>query len=160
VYRIETLRFEPPDLEIEVECGKGTYIRSLAQDLGEQLGCGAHLSALSRTAIGPFRIGDAVGMEELERAFETGRWEGHLLPLDYGLLHLPAVTLHIEDEKDIRHGQSVALDADRIEGIGPIADGMQARAYAEDGSLVAIIRYDSAAKIWRPRKVFEAQRGS
>jgi tRNA pseudouridine55 synthase len=152
--RIALLGFEPPEVEIEVECGRGTYIRSLAHDLGEELGCGAHLSALERTQVGPFRIEDAVGLDELEPAFEQGDWEEHLLPMDYGLLHMPAITLHIEDEKDIRHGQSVAIDEDRTETLPRIKDGMLSRGYAEDGSLVAIIRYEAGTGMWRPRKVF------
>ncbi len=154
VYRIELLRFEPPEVEIEVECGRGTYIRSIAHDLGEALGCGAHLSALTRTRVGPFGIEDAVGLEELESAFDGGEWQERLLPLDYGLIDLPAVTLHIEDEKDIRHGQAVALDEDRVEPLGKLSEGMECRAYAEDGSLVAIIRYAAEDAMWRPRKVF------
>ena len=154
VYGIEVLRFDPPEVEIDVECGKGTYIRSLAHDLGEALGCGAHLSALTRTRVGPFKVENAIGMEDLEAAFERGDWQEHLLPMDYALLEMPAITLHIEDEKDIRHGQSVAIDEDRTETIAAIEDGMLSRAYAEDGSLVAIIRYDGATGMWRARKVF------
>ena len=170
VYAINLLRFaqtgarpgaqagprpgEPPEVEIEVECGKGTYIRSLAHDLGERLGCGAHLSALTRTRVGPFSVDDAVGMEELEAAFDRGDWQEHLLPMDYALLEMPAITLHIEDEKDIRHGQSVTVDEDRIEALPAIEDAMLCRAYAEDGSLVAIIRYDGGTRMWRARKVF------
>ena len=162
VYSIDVLRFaqtgarpgDPPHVEIEVECGKGTYIRSLAHDLGEKLGCGAHLSALTRTRVGPFKIEDAIGMAELEEAFERGGWAEQLLPLDYGLIHMPQITLHIEDEKDIRHGQSVTIDEDRTEGIPAKTDGMLCRAYAEDGSLVAIIRYDAPSGMWRARKVF------
>jgi tRNA pseudouridine55 synthase len=154
IHRIDLLRFEPPEAEIVVECGRGTYIRSLANDIGEALGCGAHLSALTRTAVGPFTLEDAVELAELEEAFERGDWLERLLPLDYGLLHLPAVTLHIEDEKDIRHGQSVRIDEDRTANLPPIADAMQCRAYAETGGLVAIIRYDAATATWRPRKVF------
>jgi len=154
VYAVDLLRFEPPEAEIEVECGKGTYIRSLAHDLGEKLGCGAHLSALTRTRVGPFKIEDAIGMEALEAAFERGDWQEHLLPMDYALLEMPAITLHIEDEKDIRHGQSVSIDEDRTETLPAIEDEMLCRAYAEDGSLVAIIRYDGGSGMWRARKVF------
>jgi tRNA pseudouridine55 synthase len=152
--RIEILHFEPPDVEIEVECGKGTYIRSLAHDLGQGLGCGAHLAALERTRVGPFSVETAKSVEELERAFESDEWREMLLPMDCGLTHLPAITLHIEDEKDIRHGQAVRIDEDRLAGV-PRAAGGQYRAYAEDGGLVGIIRYESETDLWRPRKVFE-----
>jgi tRNA pseudouridine55 synthase len=152
--RIELLRFGPPDLEIDVECGKGTYIRSLAHDLGQALGCGAHLAALVRTRVGPFSVESATDVPDLEYAFESGEWRESLLPMDCGLIYLPAITLHIEDEKDIRHGQAVRIDDDRLTGV-PLADGGQYRAYAEDGGLVGIIRYEAEARVWRPRKVFE-----
>jgi tRNA pseudouridine55 synthase len=152
--RIRLLRFEPPILEIEVECGKGTYIRSLAHDLGQSLGCGAHLTALERTRVGAFTVASARTLEELERGFAVGEWEEMLLPTDCGLTHLPAITLHIEDEKDIRHGQSVRIDDDRLVGV-PLMDGGEYRAYAEDGGLVGIIRFQTQTGLWRPRKVFE-----
>jgi tRNA pseudouridine55 synthase len=152
--RIELLRFEPPDVEIDVECGKGTYIRSLAQDLGQALGCGAHLAALVRTRVGPFSVESATDVPDLERAFESGEWRRSLLPIDRGLTHLPAITLHIADEKDIRHGQAVRIDEDRL-AVVPLVDGGQYRTYAEDGGLVGIIRYEGETGLWRPHKVFE-----
>jgi tRNA pseudouridine55 synthase len=153
VYSIKLLAFEPPDVEIDVECGKGTYIRALAHDLGQTLGCGAHLVSLVRTGVGPFAVESAVAMGELEAAFASGDWRQFLLPIDCGLAQLPAITLHIEDEKDIRHGQAVRIDEDRLAGV-TIEDGRPYRAYGEDGGLVAILRYDASAAVWRPSKVF------
>lgn len=152
--RIELVRFESPDIKIDVECGKGTYIRSLAHDLGQALGCGAHLAALIRTRVGPFSSDSAHSLDDLDRDLESGEWAASLLPMDCGLTHLPAITLHIEDEKDIRHGQAVRIGEDRLAGI-PLLDGGQYRAYAEDGSLVGIIRYEAETGLWRSRKVFE-----
>ena len=151
---IEVLRFEPPDIEIVVECGKGTYIRSLAHDLGQALGCGAHLAALCRTRVGPFSVEDALTREELEQAFADGTWTDRMQPVDCGLLALPAITLHIEDEKDMRHGQAVRIDAERLVGV-EATPGLECRAYAEDGSLVGIIVFDGETGTWKPRKVFE-----
>ena len=153
VHAIRLLAFEPPCLEVEVECGKGTYIRSLAHDLGQALGCGGHLAELERTRVGPFSIKSAVSLPELERAFEDGQWRDLLLPLDCGLAELPAITLHIEDEKDIRHGQAVRIDEERLTS-AVVEDGRPHRAYAEDGGLVAIVAYEIATGLWRPRKVF------
>jgi tRNA pseudouridine55 synthase len=152
--RIDLLRYDPPDAEIEVECGKGTYVRSLAHDLGQALACGAHLSALSRTRVGPFSIDSAHSLADLERALDSSQLGELLLPIDCGLTHLEAITLHIEDEKDIRHGQAVRIDEDRLRGL-PIVGGLHYRAYAEDGGLVGIIRYDAETRLWRPHKVFE-----
>lgn len=151
IYRINLLRYEPPDAEIEVECGRGTYIRSLAHDVGERLGVGGHLASLVRTRIGPFVIEAAADEPTLAAAFSDGSWRELLQPMDCGLMALPAITLEIEDEKDVRHGQAVTLA-----GVGPPADGTEARGYAEDGSLAAIIVYDVEIGMWRPRKVFAA----
>ena len=151
VYRAELLRFEPPHLEIEVECGKGTYIRSIAHDLGQVLGCGGHVSQLLRTSVGNIDIESATGVEELRRALADGTWEQLLQPMDVGLMHLPAITIEIEDEKDLRHGQAVVLD-EPPRDLAP-SDGLIARGYAEDGSLIGIISYDAGVKAWRPRKV-------
>ncbi len=69
------------DLELSVHCGKGTYIRALAEDIGEALGCGAHLSALSRTAAGEFALADALTLDALEERSESER-DAALLPVD------------------------------------------------------------------------------
>ena len=141
------------DVRIEVECGKGTYIRSLAHDLGQALGCGGHLAALERTRVGPFSSDSAVALPELEGTFGADDWQELVLPLDCGLTELPAITLHIEDEKDIRHGQAVRIDEERLTGAA-VEDGRLHRAYAEDGGLVAIVAYEASTGLWRPRKVF------
>jgi tRNA pseudouridine55 synthase len=151
VYRIDLLRYDPPVAEIEVECGRGTYIRSLTHDVGERLGCGAHLASLVRSRIGPFTIEAAADEASLGKAFEDGSWRELMQPMDCGLMALPAITLEIEDEKDVRHGQAVAL-AD----VEAPAAGTEARGYAEDGSLVGIIAFDAESERWQPRKVFAA----
>lgn len=151
---IELLSFKTPTVELEVRCGKGTYIRTLANDLGRLLGCGAHLTALRRTAVGPFQVEDAVGVERLEAAFADGSWRELLLPLDYGLAHLPAVYLEMEAEKDVRHGIALEAGLAAFRRLGEVADGSLGRAYAEDGSFVGLLRYDGGAGLWRPQKVF------
>jgi tRNA pseudouridine55 synthase len=159
VYRLDLLRLEPPELEIEVECSRGTYVRTLAQDIGQELGCGGHVASLVRTRVGPFTVESAIEVEELEAAIADGSWQELLQPMDCGLLHLPQVTVHIEDEKDIRHGQPVRLDPAVTASVPSPEPGTEARAYAEDGSLVAIIRYDGRAGLWRPKRVFAAESG-
>lgn len=154
IYRIDLLDFAGPVAELEIECGKGTYIRSLAQDIGQEMGCGAYLESLARTRVGPFTLESAIGDEELEQALAGGSWQTLLLPIDYGLVGLPAVTLQIEDEQDVRHGQPVHLGESRPQAVRQPAPGMQVRAYAEDGSLVGILSYDAQRQSWRPQKVF------
>jgi len=75
IYSIKILKYSFPNLSIEVECSSGTYIRSLANDIGKELGCGAHLSGLIRTGIGEFKLENAVNLKNLTR----GNWGKHLL---------------------------------------------------------------------------------
>lgn len=154
VYRIEMLRFAPPNVEIEIECGKGTYVRSIAHDLGVVLGCGGHVSSLTRTRVGPFDIESAIDMERLEASLADDSWCRLLEPTDLGLAHLPAFTVQIEDEKDLRHGQAVEIEEACLSPESPLTDGLQARGYAEDGSLIGILSYDGQLSAWRPKKIF------
>ena len=149
VDRIELVAYEPPYAELEVECGKGTYIRSLAHDLGQELGCGAHLAALTRTRVGPFVLERAVSPQEVEEAVAAGRWQEMMYPMAYGLDHLPAVVVGGEEREALRHGGSLRSVAAPAEpGGGPC------RAETEDGELLAIVKYDAEAGVWRPQKVF------
>jgi tRNA pseudouridine55 synthase len=154
IERIDLLSFEPPLVELEIRCGKGTYIRTLADDLGQLLGCGAHLAALRRTDVGPFHVDDAISIDRLETAFKDGSWQELLLPLDYGLARFPAVYLEMEAEKDVRHGCALEMESPPFQRLQDTQDGQLCRAYAEDGSFVGILRYDGESHRWKPRKVF------
>ena len=133
---------------VEIECGHGTYVRSIAHDLGESLGCGAHLSGLERTRTGPFLIEDALTIEALHDAALGGYLETCLEPLDTPLLHLPAAIVDAETRQDIIHGKPVARN-----GAAAEADAL-CRAFNADGELVALLRFDAEENAWRPTKVF------
>jgi tRNA pseudouridine55 synthase len=154
IHRLQLLAFRPPLATIEVECGKGTYIRALAHDLGQQLGCGAHLAALARLRVGPFTLDDACSLPQLEAAFQEGRWQSLLHPPDAALPSLPAVTLSEPQERAVRFGQCLA--ADSLEPAQAVENDQLCRAYSPRGQLTAILRYDAAALLWRPVKVFAA----
>lgn len=151
---IELLSFRTPDVEIDVRCGKGTYIRTLADDLGGLLGCGAHLTALRRTSVGPFSAEEGTSLERLQAAFEDGSWQELLLPLDYGLAHIPAVYLDMESEKDVRHGCALDARLRAFERAAAAEGGERRRAYGEDGAFIAVLSFDSEASLWKPSKVF------
>ena len=87
IFRLDITSWQPPVLGVDVACSKGTYIRSLAHDLGQALGCGAHLKSLARTRCGIFGIEDAVDLPRLEEAFAHGYWERFLYPIDSVLQH-------------------------------------------------------------------------
>jgi tRNA pseudouridine55 synthase len=156
IHRLQLLAFQPPLAALEVECGKGTYIRALAHDLGQQLGCGAHLADLARLRVGPFTLDEACSLPELEAAFRESRWQSLLHPADAALPSWPAVTLSEPLERAVRFGQCLA--AESLEPSPPPAaeNSQLCRAYSPRGQLVAILRYDAAAHLWRPAKVFAA----
>jgi tRNA pseudouridine55 synthase len=148
VYRIDLLEFVSQELEIEVECGRGTYIRSLAHDLGQTLGCGAHLSGLTRTRIGPFPIEEALTMDELEARLADRTWAEHAASPDAALVSLPRVTVSEDEEGRLRHGQAIAVSGK------PANDGCEARTYSDSGSFVGIVVHDANDRTWKPRKIF------
>jgi len=108
VYAFRLTRYAAPDVEVEVECSSGTYIRSLAHDLGQSLGCGAHLAALSRTRVGNFRLKDALTMEKIEELAARNRAKECLIPLESLFPEWPKVILNREGEEDLRKGKSIA----------------------------------------------------
>jgi len=152
LYRLEVVDFQPPLLTLEVECSKGTYIRSLAHDLGQKLGCGAHLRNLVRSKSGPFHIRDAVSVSKLEDAFRQGRWSELLYPMDMAVQHLPSVTVGDDVERDIVNGRPVALAQ------GEAVSGELLRAYTKDGRFIALLRYDVEKGCCKPEKVLVTRR--
>jgi tRNA pseudouridine55 synthase len=108
IHALELTAFDGDRMEIEVACTKGTYIRVLAEDIGEALGCGAHLAGLVRTRIGPFSLAQAFGFDHIEERTEPER-DALLLPLDALLGSWHAVELGAEQALRFGHGQPVAL---------------------------------------------------
>lgn len=152
--RLEIIDWKPPLFTLEVECSKGTYIRSLAHDLGQKLGCGAHLKSLVRLKSGPFHIKDAVSISRLEEAFRQGSWAELFHPIDVAVLHLPATVVDEEGEKAVINGRP--LDSIKTTEVSEKI----CRAYSRDGRLIAILRYDEARGCWKPDKVFKKPDGT
>lgn len=104
VSRFALRGYSPPHVEFEAECSAGTYVRSLAHDLGARLGCGAHLDALRRTAVGPYTLSDAVPLARLEEAAAAGDPARCLIPLERLLPWAPAATVLPGAEAMVRNG--------------------------------------------------------
>jgi len=138
---IEILEYEYPELRLHIECGKGTYIRSIARDLGETLGCGAYVTVLRRTGIGPFTPEQAV---PLDADVETAR--GRLLPVAAAVAHLPRVVLGQAEARRIRTGQSVVVPKETVLPEGEVA------VFDRDDQLVGIGQQD-ANGLLRPEKI-------
>lgn len=111
IHELRLLRFESDELDIYVHCSKGTYIRTLAEEIGEALGCGAYLSALRRNAVGPFRLEGAVTLDELRQAAAAGpeALDTLLLPMEEALSDWPAVQLSDTAAYYLTQGQAVLV---------------------------------------------------
>ena len=154
IYHSELVEWQPPVFTVEVECSSGTYVRSLAHDIGQKLGCGAFVSELARLRYGRFDIGQAVPLASLEEAFHRGYWLKLLYPIDEVLLDWTAVIVDEGNENSIRNGRSVIL-----EGVDSPKDsqkrwGEWCRAYSADGYLLAVLRWQMDHGSWHPAKVF------
>jgi tRNA pseudouridine55 synthase len=110
IHELELERFAGDEMEFSVRCSKGTYVRTLAEDIGLALGCGAHLQGLRRTAIGRFRLEDAYSWPALE-AMTMAEREACLLPVDCLLQDLPVLDLDEVQVTRIAQGQRLAIDA-------------------------------------------------
>jgi len=142
VRRIELIAFAFPRLELEIECGSGTYIRSIGRDLGEQLGCGAVMSDLVRTRIGPYPIETAIDPASLTD--ET--FSEHLLPAVTAVAELSHYRCPPDQLQDIHHGRPIPCDETAFPHAATVA------VLAPDGRLACLARYDNGSLA--PKQVF------
>ena len=123
IERLELIALDPPRLRIAVDCSKGTYIRSLAMDIGAALGCGAQLTALRRTRSGPFRLAGAITLEALEK-LDRAQARALLLSPEAALPDWPVIELNGSEAAAILHGQTVATDRPAMDGVRMHASGV------------------------------------
>ncbi|MBX5451079.1 tRNA pseudouridine(55) synthase TruB [Thermogemmatispora sp.] len=164
IERLTLLAWEKPRLQLEVECSKGTYIRSLAHDLGQHLGCGGHLSALLRTRSGPLTLQESITLEQLAEALANGSLERYLLPLDIALQQYPALIIDARTLQRVLHGNGF-----RAPGPSELRPALAARAASspqlgkeppmvrvcdEQGRTWALAVWMPEQGLWQPRRVF------
>ena len=160
IFNIQLLDFNLPSLTLEVECGRGVYMRSLAHDLGQALGCGAYVTDLERQYCAGFESEAGITPEELAViATESGdpeAWKAHLHPLDHVLRRYRAIAVNEPAAKSLSTGQ------DAYSARAPLESGYleQFRAYGIDGRFVALVRHDRQSNSWRPVKVFHTEEPS
>ncbi|TAJ21677.1 MAG: tRNA pseudouridine(55) synthase TruB [Dehalococcoidia bacterium] len=155
-YALDVLGFDQTDpsrpvLHLDVRCGKGFYVRSLAHDLGVVLGVGAHLSGLRRTQVGPFLAETAIPLDEAVARLEAGDGASLLLPPDAVIGDWPAVTLTAEQAVRVRQGLDASLGSS---GYVAIAGQRRVRAYAPGGTLLALLEPSTVLGAWHPFRVF------
>jgi tRNA pseudouridine55 synthase len=150
VHNIELLEFAPPRIVVEIESGRGFYVRTFAHDVGLALGCYAHMSELERRKTGVFNLDEAVSPEEWEAAAEDEAWRDLLEPPDAALRDLAPLSLDSAAERHIRNGQTVTLPA-----TSTYAKHLEPRrAYSRDGRFLAIVRFNRPDSTWQPERVF------
>jgi tRNA pseudouridine55 synthase len=142
IHRLTIPRYDYPELELEIECGGGTYIRSLGRDIAAALGTSAVMSALQRVAIGPFHVDEAVSLEAL-----TDRTlAGCLKPSLSALGHMPRVYINEFQLEQIRHGRCVP--ADEVGGFQTSPPEIEYAAIDTAGNLAAIVRERRPGELW------------
>lgn len=149
VHHLEVLEWAPPEVVIDVHCSSGTYVRSLANDLGVMLGCGGYLVGLRRTKSGRFSLRDSVPLRKLQEAFAAGNWYQYLIPAAEALGDWTSLELNPDEVEAIRHGHRIKvvddLSAEMVCGI------------STQGELVAILEVfvtEDGSREWQPKKVF------
>lgn len=143
IYQLDLLEWTSPDLRLDITCSSGTYIRSLAHDLGQVLGCGGHITGLRRTAVASFTVEQAVNLE----ALTPENWSDYLQPPDTTVAHLPIVEFSNEEAARLQLGQRIGRESD-------VADADErplVRAYNQDGLFFGILSAES--DYWQPRKI-------
>ncbi len=161
IFDLELSNWNPPECMLEVTCSPGTYVRSLAHDVGQVLGCGAHLGGLTRLASGRFHLEDTITLDELACAAAEQRWSDLLHPIDAALYRFPALRLDADAARRVVLGQAVQARESESEGTGREKEGDVAclsRAYGPEGDFLALMAHDLEANVWRPRRVFKDHR--
>jgi tRNA pseudouridine55 synthase len=152
IYRIELRRFAPPLIKAEMETGRGAYVRTIAHDLGERLGCYAHLEGLTRLRSGPFEIQVAASLDQLRAAAEAGTWEELLWAPDHVLESWDAAIIGDERSRELCQGRALLLEPMRERQPEPSL-ASPCRAYSAEGEFLGVLGYVGGG-LWKPEKVF------
>ena len=150
VYAIDLTGWAPPVATVNVDCGRGFYMRSLAHDVGRMLGCGGHLKSLARVKTGPFHLEESVTLEEAELCFEEGTWKDLVYNPDVALGSLRTIIAGRGARTAIRNGRPLPADV----SFQPENPGERCRVYGADGEFLAIARFDPDRRRWTPDRVF------
>ena len=144
IHRIDLRSYQYPELELDIECGGGTYIRSIARDLGEELGCGGLLSELERTRIGPWSVQEAVSADEVDE----DNLQRFLLPASTALDELPRYECTADDLARLRNGRSIRP----AQKPGEWSDGSRVALIDAEGELAGLAELSGVAL--QPRQVY------
>ena len=156
VSSLNLTEWDPPFVTLHVKCGRGVYIRSLVHDLGQSLGCGAYVMELTRVKVGDFSLDEALCINSLSEEMVSKSWRSVLKPMDSVLMSMPAYVIETEQEVRLRYGEAIELMNSQVH------DYKQhyRRIYNRHGYFVGIVRSTSDTNLWKPHKIFAAERPS
>jgi tRNA pseudouridine55 synthase len=143
IHRIDVLRYEYPELDLNIECGSGTYIRALGRDLGGALGTGAVMSALERTAIGPFQVEQSISIDRLS----PEELQRHLQPALAAVCDLPLLKLSEAQIVEIRHGRPIPMPSHGEVNV-PLTNGPEWAAVNDRGELISLLTQKRPGQLW------------
>ncbi len=152
---IEILNVELPRVEFRVNCSKGTYVRTLCQDIGEKLGCGGCMESLVRTRVAQFSIKESLKLAEIEQLAAAGRIMEKVLPVDGCFSEYPAFCTRPEADRFLYNGNGVyARQAAPMEKNGEAETADLVRMYDSKGTFIGLFFFDGVNKSWKPKKMF------
>ncbi len=157
IHDLEIIHMELPLVTFRVDCSKGTYIRTLCQDIGEKLGCGAAMESLKRTRVGIFYEKDALTLSQIEELAHAGEILPKVMPVDAVFAHLPKTIVKQEFRKRIDNGNALYVNQIRVmKGALKKEEGAQCRVYNDEDVFCGIYQYCVADKQLKPAKMFPA----
>lgn len=152
IEELEILKTELPAMKMRIVCSKGTYIRTLCDDIGKKAGCGAAMELLQRTRVGKFRIENALTLSDVETLRTDGGLEEHIVPPDAVFPDLACAKVRQKYRKLLENGNCLA--AEMTEDCKRIGDGGQIRVYDDQGLFFGIYRYEERTDTLFPVKMF------
>lgn len=152
IREIEIVEFAMPLVRMRVVCSKGTYIRTLCDDIGKRLGCGAAMASLQRTRVGQFRAENALLLSEVERLRDEKQLQDYIVPVDDMFPGLQAIRVDSQYQKQLANGN--CLTRRMVYAPHPLPDDTRVRVYSESGIFFGIYRYEEKDEVFYPVKMF------
>lgn len=154
IYQLDVLKEEHPEYTMRVECSKGTYIRTLCHDIGQKLGCGGAMAALTRTRVGQFKIDKAYTLDELQELSEKGQLKDVVIPVDKMFEALSVLYVRETGMKALKNGNQLKIEDLRGDFSEKTEDGQAFRVYDQQGIFYGIYSYARQRRLFCPVKLF------
>ena len=154
VFNIDLIKYDFPEFQLDIRVSSGFYVRSLIHDLGTMLGCGSHMVALERTAVGDFNLSQSVTLKHFSNLVKKGNWKSKIVPIDYVLKDLPRIIMTSEQTKQVKNGVNISLSKVYLDPKFYSCDKLKFKGYDNEGKFTAILEISEEGEFLKPKKVF------